>query len=131
MAALLSGYGNFIVQICIKGTQMKLPNADKAVVPSDKITNYLLSLTHPDGQDKAVFFTSFGFMPEKPEQLENALLRQAISQEIVKSVPNVFGVRYVLEGLIETPDGRSPLVRSVWFIEKDDVIPRLVTAYPL
>ncbi len=110
---------------------MKLPNADKAVMPSDKIIGYLLSLTHPDGRDKAIFFMSFGFIPEKPEQLENALLQQALSQEVVKSVPNVFGVRYVLEGQLETPDGRSPLVRSVWFIEKDDEIPRLVTAYPL
>jgi hypothetical protein len=110
---------------------MKLPNADKAVVPSDKITGYLLSLTHPDGREKAAFFIAFGFMPEEPEQLEKALLRQVVSQEIVKSISNVFGVRYVLEGRLETPDGRNPLVRSVWFIEKDDAIPRLVTAYPL
>jgi hypothetical protein len=110
---------------------MKLPNADKAVVPSDKITGYLLSLTHPDGREKAAFFMAFGFMPEKPEQLENALLQQAALQEVVKSVSNLFGVRYVIEGQIETPDGRSPLIRSVWFIEIGDENPRLVTAYPL
>ena len=110
---------------------MKLPNTDQAVVPSDKITNYLLSLTHPDGRDKAAFFMAFGFSPEAPMQLEVALLQQAESQEVIKSISNMFGVRYVVEGELETPDGRNPLVRSVWFIAIDEEIPRLVTAYPL
>ncbi len=110
---------------------MKLPNAEKAVVPSDKITDYLLSLTHPDGRDKAIFFMAFGFIPDVPTRLETALLQQAASQDVVKSVSSVFGVRYVIEGQLETPDGRNPRVRSVWFIEKGDEIPRLVTAYPL
>lgn len=110
---------------------MKLPHADRAVVPSDKISGYLLSLTHPDGRDKAVFFISFGFSPEAPGQLEAALLQQAGSQAIVKSVSSAFGVRYVVEGQLETPDGRNPLVRSVWFIDMDEDVPRLVTAYPL
>jgi hypothetical protein len=110
---------------------MKLPNADQAVIPSDKITGYLLSLTHPDGRDKAIFFMAFGFSPDDPVQLEVALLRQAVSQEVVKSIASTFGVRYVIEGELQSPDGRNPLVRSVWFIENDEEIPRLVTAYPL
>jgi hypothetical protein len=30
-----------------------------------------------------------------------------------------------------TPDGRTPLVRSVWFIDTGTEIPRFATAYPL
>ena len=36
---------------------MKLPNAEQAVVDREKITDYLLSLTSPDGWSKARFFT--------------------------------------------------------------------------
>jgi hypothetical protein len=32
---------------------------------------------------------------------------------------------------METPDGRKPVVRSVWFIEHGSQTPRFVTAYPL
>jgi hypothetical protein len=43
---------------------MKLPNINRAVVPEGKITRYLLSLGHRDGQHKAAFFRSFGFRLE-------------------------------------------------------------------
>ncbi len=110
---------------------MQLPNADKAVVPPDKITDYLLSVTHPDGRDKAAFFMAFGFSIDKPFQFEAARLQQAASNEVVKSISSKFGVRYVIEAELETPDQRNPLIRSVWFIENDTEIPRLITAYPL
>jgi hypothetical protein len=42
-----------------------------------------------------------------------------------------FGTRYVIEGIISTPDGRAPFIRAVWFIETGEQIPRFVTAYPL
>jgi hypothetical protein len=35
-----------------------------------------------------------------------------------------------VSGALETPDGRNPLVRTVWFVGFDDLRPRLVTAYP-
>ncbi len=109
----------------------KLPHANQAVVPEAKINEYLLSLTHPDGRDKAVFFMAFGFSSELPEQFEDALLQHAASHEVVKSISSVFGVRYVMEGEFMTPDGRNPDIRSVWFIEIGEEFPRLVTAYPL
>jgi hypothetical protein len=40
---------------------MRLPNADDAVVPREKIQDYLLDLGHPIGGGKALFFLSFGF----------------------------------------------------------------------
>jgi hypothetical protein len=42
-----------------------------------------------------------------------------------------FGVSYAVEGPLATPDGRAPVVRVIWFISTDEVVPRLVTAYPL
>ena len=60
---------------------MRLPNAERAVVAREKITEYLLSFTHPEGESKARFFTRFGFTPESWEELATALLSLAVDNE--------------------------------------------------
>jgi hypothetical protein len=60
-----------------KSVSMNLPNAERAAVPSRKITHYLLSTAHRDGQHKAEFFRSFGFKLEAWEELASALLSHA------------------------------------------------------
>ena len=110
---------------------MKLPNVDKAQVPKAKITGYLLSFTHEDGRSKAAFFVKFGFSASKWRALALALKEHAKDHAVVKVENSPFGTRYVIEGVIQTPDGQSPLLRSVWFIENENPTPRFVTAYPL
>jgi len=110
---------------------MKLPNADSAIVPGRKITHYLLSPVHRDGQHKAEFFRRFGFKLEAWEELSSALLNHARLYEVVEIVPTPFGRNFVIEGALTAPDGRSPNVRGVWFIAKDEEIATLATAYPL
>ena len=110
---------------------MKLPNADRAVVPSRKITHYLLSTAHRDGQHKAEFFRSFGFKLEVWEELASALLNHAHQHEIVEIVPTPFGRNYVVEGPLSAPDGRTPKVRVVWFVANREKTATLATAYPL
>lgn len=110
---------------------MKLPNAERAVVPSRKITHYLLSTTHRDGQHKALFFRSFGFKPEAWEALASALLNHARTHEVTEVMPTPFGQNYVVEGALPSPDGRAPRVRAVWFIANGEEIATLATAYPL
>ena len=51
--------------------------------------------------------------------------------EVAKVENSPFGVRYILEGELATPDGRNPVVRSVWFIERGEYAPKLVTVYPV
>jgi hypothetical protein len=110
---------------------LKLPNYEQAVVPQRKITDYLLSPNHPDGQSKEKFFTAFGFTISDWEGMANALLYHVADCELAKIENSPFGTRYVVEGSILTPDRRNPLIRSVWFIEDGDSIPKFVTAYPL
>lgn len=110
---------------------MKLPNAEKAEVPEAKITGYLLSFVHEDGRSKAAFFTRFGFSASEWPVLASALTTHAIEHAVAKVEDSPFGTRYVIEGVIHTPDGRNPKVRSIWFIEHEDMTPRFVTAYPL
>jgi hypothetical protein len=44
---------------------MKLRNYEQAVVSESKITEYLLSDTHPEGKEKAAFFERFGFSADE------------------------------------------------------------------
>jgi hypothetical protein len=39
-------------------------------------------------------------------------------------------MKYVVAGRVETPSGKRPLVRTIWIVDRGDVVPRLVTAYP-
>ena len=110
---------------------MKLPNAERAIVPIRKITHYLLSTAHRDGQHKANFFRRFGFKLEASEELALALLDHARHHEVVKTVPTPFGRNFVIEGALSAPDGRSPKVRAVWFIANGEETATLATAYPL
>jgi hypothetical protein len=110
---------------------MKLPNVERAVVPSRKITHYLLSTAHRDGQHKAEFFRSFGFKMEAWEELASALLKHTRNHEIVEIVPTPVGRNFVIEGALPAPDGRSPKVRVVWFIANEEEMVTLATAYPL
>jgi hypothetical protein len=110
---------------------VKLPNCDKAIVPPRKITDYLLSSAHRDGRSKAEFFSRFGFTQASWQTLAGALLQHAAQHEIAKIEQTPFGIRYVIEGELETPGGRRPAIRVVWFVESGEQTPHLVTAYPL
>ena len=110
---------------------MELPNADQAKVDRDKITEYLLCSTHPDGGGKAKFFTRFGFRLESWDVFAQALREHGARHPVVKKVESAYGIRYTIDGEIETPDGRNPRVRTVWLTEGKTTIPRLITAHPI
>lgn len=110
---------------------MKLPNFEHAYVPPEKLTGYLLNLSHEEGHGKAQFFIYFGFSMAQWRELEHALILHAHTYEVNKQEMTRFGVRYVIEGALETPSGRMPEVRVVWFVPTSEHRPRLVTAYAL
>jgi hypothetical protein len=107
-----------------------LPDAARAVVPEAKITAYLLSEAHPDGRAKAGFFLAHGFTADAWELLADALRAHCVQHPAQRKKESSFGARYVVDGKLRSPDGRAPLVRSVWFIDDGGGAPRLVTAYP-
>ncbi|PIV22101.1 MAG: hypothetical protein COS40_06225 [Deltaproteobacteria bacterium CG03_land_8_20_14_0_80_45_14] len=110
---------------------MKLPNYKNAVISQTKITGYLLSIKHRNGRSKAEFFTQLGFSYDAWEDLVKALLQHAADNDVTKIEDSLFGTRYIIEGLLFAPGGRQAIIRSVWFIETGEDIPRFVTAYPL
>lgn len=110
---------------------MKLPKAHLAIVDREKILGYLLNPAHRFGASKARFFTSFGFRTEAWEELAEALREHGRTQLVCKMKQSAFGPRYEVEGELPAPDGRRPLVCTVWQMDGGEVAPRLITAYPL
>ncbi len=113
-----------------RGKQLRLPNAHLTWIEQEKISDYLLSSTNPRGKAKADFFLSFGFSLARWEQLAEALRRHATSHAVARVVETAYGPRYHVDGEIETPDGRNPLVRTVWQIDLGSDYPRFITAHP-
>lgn len=110
---------------------MKLPNAHRAVIEPEKITDYLLSITSPRGRSKVRFFLRFGFSADNWQAFDEALRLQGAANEVVSIVDTAHGLRYRVDGIIETPDGRNPRIRTVWQINTGTDYPRLLTARPL
>jgi hypothetical protein len=109
---------------------MKLPNVDAAVVEEQKIVAYLLNPNHPDGASKAKFFSDFGFRIDQWQELAEALRELAQASPVVKMVETPHGEKYIVDGILKTPNGASPSVRTVWIIDSGSQAPRLVTAFP-
>jgi hypothetical protein len=108
---------------------VKLPNGENAYISPSKLTGYLLSETHSVGKAKAGFFRVVGFDEAQVEMLERGLLAIARSEEVQEVITSLHGTKYVVEGALETPTGRSVQVRTVWIVELDQNRPRFVTAY--
>ncbi|MCY4388047.1 MAG: hypothetical protein OXC18_13195 [Desulfurellaceae bacterium] len=109
---------------------MKLPNAHRAQIERGKITDYLLSLVNPRSRAKADFFLSFGFSRDRQEEFVKALKAHAASYEVARVVETAYGPRYHVDGALETPDGRNPVIRTVWQTDLGSTYPRFITAYP-
>ena len=110
---------------------MKLPLAHEAEVPKAKVVLYLLNPEHRRGKSKARFFVSRGFGADRWQTMAGALRRHAVENEIAREETTPLGARLVVEGGMAMPNGTVAEVRSIWFIERGERIPRLVTAYPL
>ena len=94
-------------------------------------TGYLLSISHPRGRSKAIFFMRFGFSASQPDVLARALVDHARRSDSAGSMETAFGVHYIVEGALRTPDARNPLIRAIWVIKANEAAPRFVTATPI
>ena len=132
----------------------KLPNKRKAVVEDKKIRDYLLCLEHPVGGGKAIFFISHGFNRNYPGQFRSVLLEHARTNPVIKVETTEYVTKYIIEGpvrftkekvlLVSYTEGPNPRkmqevgfevaeisIVTVWGIEPNTKIPKLVTAYPM
>ena len=106
-------------------------NVTSAGLSEEKFRLYLLNRLHPVGRGRAVFFESVGFSAGRWSVLASAILEYAKKNQVSESIPNEHGIKYIIDGKLESPDQRNPLIRSIWFVEKGTELARFVTAYPL
>jgi hypothetical protein len=109
---------------------MRLPGAESADVPLEKLVGYLLSLAHPVGRSKAVFFRGLGYDEDDVELLAAGLKQIAADNEVAEVETTEFGIKYAVEGPLVTPSGVTTSLRTVWIVRSGEEAPRFVTAYP-
>jgi hypothetical protein len=110
---------------------MTLPEAENASVDLVKLTGYLLSESHPIGRSKAKFFRGIGFDESNAMLLQDRVMEIARRETVVQSIASHHGMKYVVDGVIQTPLGSRVKLRTIWIVDKGRQHPRFVTAYPL
>src|SRR5215210_7660937 len=90
----------------------KLPNPENAVVETRKLRDYCLSPGHPRGRHKArVFASALGLTADDSQELRQALLAAALSEEALPAEEDEYAQRYMLDFEMSTEMG-SAVVRS-------------------
>lgn len=108
-----------------------LPSAASAIVDLRKMSDYLLSETHPRGRHKArVFRAALGLGPRDAEWLRDAILAAVPSLDAVLTDVSVWGQQWRVD-IPLTRQRRFAVVRSVWLVPSDSTAPRLMTAWVL
>jgi hypothetical protein len=109
---------------------VRVPNAERAIIHSEKVTEYLLNLSHKRGGAKARLLLRFGYRSDSPQALEADLRSQHLSLDVTSTSTNPYGDVYEIDGPITTPSGRTVQFRSVWQIDTGADVPRFITMYP-
>lgn len=99
------------------------------LVPSEKISEFLLSRKTTKSFSRYKFFTAYGFRPDDPRQLVDAIHRHPETSIVTPLPADDFGERWNVVGPILTPDGRHPIIRTGWIKDRSGPA-RFVTALP-
>jgi hypothetical protein len=106
-----------------------LINRNAAVIPAEKLRDYLLSPTHPIGRYKPTFFRTLGY-DQSNWQVLGGDLRSLLSLDAEQLDVTKYGRKYAVTASITGPNGRLAEIVSVWIILAGEEMPRFVTAYP-
>ena len=94
------------------------------------MVQFLGSTIHPIGRSKAKFFLAHGFSVEKSRQLAAGLKKIAHTGKIQERMPSPYGLKLVIDGILDTPTGRQVKLRTVWIRKGHPGKMHFVTAYP-
>ncbi len=108
---------------------MLLPNADKAIIKTEKITDYVLNFEHFEGKNKARIFASvLGLKKDSSAYLINAIAEAVLFNDAVKQSTSIFGTKYTVDFEL-TFENKTAKVRTGWIVDNEFNIPRLITCY--
>lgn len=103
---------------------MKLPKYEQIIVDKTGLERLLRDAEH----EQAAFFLKFGFSADHAEVLAQALQAHVAEFDVTETTAVTDGVTYVIEGVLPTPDGRDPRVRSYWRVDAEGDTPRFLRA---
>jgi hypothetical protein len=92
--------------------QVRLP-VQSAIIPPDKLLEYLLSVSHPGGRGKAEYLGRLGYSRETAEQLDVDLREQILSLDAKAGRPSPYGQEYEILGRPRGPSGKNAWVRTI------------------
>ena len=109
---------------------MKLPNAGRAMIPVEKLRDYLLSPDSEEGRSKAAFLESLGYTKNEWSVLDSHLRSQILPLDAEEVAPTKYGRKFIIRGLLTGPTGGTGPFVTVWMIPVGNDVPRFVTGYP-
>lgn len=101
-----------------------------AEIAPEKLRDYVLSPTHPDGRSKAAFLSGVGYLQSDWVRLESDIREQLLPLEATAGKQSPYGQKYEILGQLIGPNGGSVWVRTVWMVPAEGARPRLVTLIP-
>jgi hypothetical protein len=108
---------------------MRLPNAEAARIPTDKLVRYVLDETHPRGRHKArVFASGLAITARDWRYLHDQILAALPSADLRATRITPFGVAYEVVLTIDGLNGASAPVVTTWIIQGAGP-PRLTSAW--
>jgi hypothetical protein len=107
-----------------------VPNANRAIIASEKLTGYLLNVSHKRGAAKARLLLSVGYRSDAPQVLDADLRTQHLTLAVTQMSENAYGRVYEIEGPIKTPSGKTVRFCSIWQVDTGTDVPRFITMYP-
>ena len=101
------------------------------VIAPEKLRDYILSPTHPDGRAKAAYLGRIGYTLANWRRLDADLREQILSRDAEPARRSAYGQKYEILGPLTGPNGIAAWVRTIWIIPSGDNVPRLVTLIPV
>ncbi len=107
-----------------------IPNNTQVIIPIEKITQYRLSDTHPDGKHKARMFKSLGYSLNNIDVFIQDLKISAEAPYTPPPLDTSHGTKYLVISDWNPPNKKIVPIVTIWIILKEADSPKLVTAYP-
>lgn len=108
---------------------MRLPGAERARIPTDKLVRYALDPTHPRGRHKArVFASALGIHNQDWRYLHDQILEALTDAPVRSTRITPFGVAYEVVVSIDGLNGATLPVVTTWIIESSNP-PRLTSTW--
>jgi hypothetical protein len=105
-----------------------LPNADKAVIPSEKLINYSLDF-EKDPNKAMAFKLALGYTKSNADRLIAHIYRNVQTHNAIYKENNGYGDIYESVMVITGENGKTANVLTAWIIENGLDFPRLTTVH--